>query len=213
MVRTLLLSTLLSIAALPGCKSVEAPPPAAAQFDSAGRMLFPADYRDWVYLSTGVNMSYSERPRDPDTPVFDSVFVNRPAYESFRRTGHWPDGTVLALEVRGGKRHGSINKSGAFQSGDRIALEVHTRDSRRFKGGWAFFGFEGDKPAEMIPTSAQCYACHQADAAVDTTFVQFYPTMLPIAQRLKTLSPAFVAADAKEKAAETGAAAKVGKAG
>ena len=34
----------------------------------------------------------------------------------------------------------------------------------------------------MIPTAADCYSCHAAHAAVDTTFVQFYPTLLPIAQ-------------------------------
>jgi len=27
-----------------------------------------------------------------------------------------------------------------------------------------------------------CYSCHSAHAAVDTTFVQFYPTLAPIAK-------------------------------
>ena len=43
----------------------------------------------------------------------------------------------------------------------------------------------------MIPTSADCYTCHAAHAAVDTTFVQFYPTLLPIAEHKGTLSPAY----------------------
>jgi hypothetical protein len=44
----------------------------------------------------------------------------------------------------------------------------------------------------QIPVSADCYACHSAHAAVDTTFVQFYPTLLPIAQQHATLSPAYL---------------------
>ena len=44
----------------------------------------------------------------------------------------------------------------------------------------------------MIPTSAGCYSCHAAHAAVDTTFVQFYPTLLPIAKSKGTLSAAYL---------------------
>ena len=58
--------------------------------------------------------------------------------------------------------------------------------------GWAFFGFQGEKPAAMIPAKAGCIACHEAHGAVDTTFVQFYPTLLPRAQELKTLSAAYL---------------------
>jgi hypothetical protein len=43
----------------------------------------------------------------------------------------------------------------------------------------------------MIPVSADCYSCHAAHAAVDTTFVQFYPTLLPIAKGKGTLSAAY----------------------
>jgi len=49
----------------------------------------------------------------------------------------------------------------------------------------------------LVPSGAPCYTCHVAHGAVDTTFVQFYPTLMPIAQRKKTLSEAYV----KEEAA------------
>jgi acyl carrier protein phosphodiesterase len=44
----------------------------------------------------------------------------------------------------------------------------------------------------MVPTEAACYSCHTQHAAVDTTFVQFYPTLLEIAKKKGTLSPAYV---------------------
>ena len=45
-----------------------------------------------------------------------------------------------------------------------------------------------------LPASqpASCYTCHEQQAAVDTTFVQFYPTLLPIAKSKGTLSAAYL---------------------
>lgn len=72
-----------------------------------------------------------------------------------------------------------------------MEVEVHVKDAARFGGGWAFFGFAGTQPAKMIAPTAECYSCHASHAAVDTTFVQLYPTLLPIAQRKATLSAAY----------------------
>jgi len=47
------------------------------------------------------------------------------------------------------------------------------------------------KTARMVDTSTACYSCHAQQAALDTTFVQFYPTLLPIAQNKATLSAAY----------------------
>ncbi|THD81026.1 MAG: cytochrome P460 [Phenylobacterium sp.] len=166
-----------------------AAPEGPVRYTADGKMEFPADYRTWIYLSTGMDMSYSEGSDDPNMHMFDSVFVNREAYDVFQKTGTWPDKTVMVLEARLATQNGSINKRGHFQA-IRMANEVHVKDVARFKdtGGWAFFGFQGEKPAAMIPAKAGCIACHEAHAAVDTTFVQFYPTLLPKAQAMKTLS-------------------------
>jgi hypothetical protein len=72
-----------------------------------------------------------------------------------------------------------------------MGLEVHVKDEARFPGKWAFFSFDDGKTSKMIPTTAACYSCHSAHAAVDTTFVQFYPTLLPVAQSKGTLSAAY----------------------
>jgi hypothetical protein len=106
---------------------------------------------------------------------------------------------VLVLEIRRGTSHGSILQGGSFQTGEPIGIEVHTKDTARFGGdGWAFFGFGGQQPAAMIPREASCYACHEANPAVDRTFVQFYPTLLPIARAKGTLTPAYLAREAAD---------------
>lgn len=153
-----------------------------------GQLTLPQDYREWVYLSTGFDMAY--RPMTMDHHMFDNVFVEPGAYKVFLATGTWPDKTMLVLEVRGAMDKGSINKSGNYQSTEVMGREVHVKDSAHLQG-WAFFGFDTGKTAKMIPRTAECYTCHAAHAAVDNTFVQFYPTLLPIATAKGTLSAAY----------------------
>jgi len=117
-----------------------------------------------------------------DRRMFDNVFVDPVALRAFRRTGAWPEGTVLVKEGREGLTKGSINQSGQYQGEPVLSLELHVKDRARFPGGWAFFAFDGSGPATRIPATAQCYNCHQAHGAVDTTFVQFYPTLTGIAR-------------------------------
>jgi hypothetical protein len=152
---------------------------------------YPEHYRDWVYLTTGFDMSYNPGMQT-DHHVFDNVFVNPEAYKAFVETGAWPDKTMLVLEVRGAEGNGSINRKGNFQGATVMGLEVHLKDEARFPGNWAFFSFDKGTTAKMISASSDCYSCHAAHAAVDTTFVQFYPTLLPIAQRKGTLSSAYL---------------------
>jgi hypothetical protein len=106
---------------------------------------------------------------------------------------------MLVLEARGARNKGSINQKGNYQSTDVMGIEVHVKDETRFPGKWAFFGFDDGKTARMIPLAADCYSCHAAHAAVDTTFVQFYPTLLPIATAKGTLSAAYGKEAEKQK--------------
>jgi Cytochrome P460 len=185
----LLLATLLFslTASLPDA----AVPNQAPQYTGDGQLQFPEHYREWVYLSTGFDMSYDPPMQMGDHHTFDNVFVNPDAYQAFVKTGTWPDHTMLVLEGRAARGKGSINQNGNYQGGV-AGLEVHVKDEARFPGKWAFFGFGQGKTGRMIPASADCYSCHAAHAAVDTTFVQFYPTLLPIATTKGTLSAAYL---------------------
>jgi hypothetical protein len=162
------------------------------QYTADGQLNFPENYREWVYLSTGFDMSYSPAAQGADHHMFDNVFVNPESYKSFLETGTWPDKTMLVLEVRGAVGKGSINQRGNYQDTERMGAEVHVKDTKRFQGGWAFFGFDDAKTAKMVPTQAACYSCHSQHGAVDTTFVQFYPTLLPVAKNKGTLSASYV---------------------
>jgi hypothetical protein len=160
-------------------------------YTADGKLIAPSDYREWVYLSSGLGMSYNPKALASPDPMFDNTFVNPESWRAFQKTGAWPDKTVIVLEVRGSSDKGSINQRGHFQSGDVQGMEVHVKDAAR--GGWAFYSFDdGPSPAARIPQDKSCYGCHSAHGAVDTTFVQFYPTLLPIAKQHSTLSAAYL---------------------
>ena len=164
-----------------------------------GGLLFPANYREWVYLTSGVDMSYSPNAMSMDHSMFDNVFVKPDAYKAFLQTGTWPDKTMLVLEVRVAGSKASINKSGHYQTTELMGREVHVKDESRFPGKWAFFGFDADGPGKKVPKEAACYSCHDEHAAVDTTFVQFYPTLIELAKMKGTLSANYL----KDEAATT----------
>jgi hypothetical protein len=166
-------------------------PSSGPEYTSDAQLKFPEHYRDWVYLTTGFDMSYNPAMQMGDHHMFDNVFVNPEAYKAFVETGTWPDKTMLVLEARGAEGKGSINQKGNYQGTEVMGFEVHVKDEARFPGKWAFFAFDDGKTAKMIPVSADCYRCHAAHAAVDTTFVQFYPTLLPIAKSKGTLTAAY----------------------
>jgi ribosomal protein L44E len=138
-------------------------------------------------------MSYSKKQPPKGMHMFNNVFVPRADYDAFRTTGSWPDKTVLLLENRRGITNRSILKHGQVQTEDLMGLEAHVKDNARFKGGWAFFSFDSkQKPAKRIAYNRSCYSCHLAHGAADTTFVQFYPTLFPVAAKLKTLSGGYL---------------------
>ncbi len=172
----------------------ETPAPASAdyRFTPDGKLEFPSQYREWIFLSAGRGMTYGPSANHDGPPQFDNVFVNPAAYRAFLNSGRWPEQSIFILEIRHAKTEGSINRGGQFQ-GDTVALEVLVKDTKRFADtrGWGFFeyGAQEQHPVAKLPKSASCYGCHAGNGAVEHTFVQFYPTLTPIAAKFKTLKP------------------------
>ena len=172
-------------------------PSDAPQFTADGQLALPKDYRDWIYLSSGLGMTYGPAAQaDQGNPMFDNVFVNRTAYKAFLESGRWPDKTTFILEIRRAAGKGSINNAGHYQI-DTVAVEAAVKDESRFPQKWAYFGFGRNDKATPLPSTSGCNSCHSQNAAVENTFVQFYPTLLEIATQKSTLNQAYVAQSTK----------------
>jgi len=160
----------------------------APQFTTEGKLVRPTGYRKWVFVSSGYGMSYSQSPSG--TQMFTNVFVTPAAYDYFVANGKWPDKTVFVLEVYGSTSRGSINKHGSYQT-ELSGLDVEVKDESRFADKWAYFNFsETAKTASAdTPSKNECWKCHEQNAAVEHSFVQFYPELLKIAQAKGTIKP------------------------
>lgn len=172
-----------------------------AQYTRDGELVVPGNYRTWIFLTSSLDLNYDQPVPGASTQrsMLDNVFVNPGSYATFVRIGTWPDGTVLIKENRLAASAGTISKSGKYQT-QVASMELHVKDEKRFPGSWGFFVTDGKKPARYVAQGANCYSCHTSHGAVDTTFVQFYPTLLQIATVKGTLASGYL----KERTALSG---------
>jgi hypothetical protein len=168
-------------------------PEAGPRYVNGMNLVRPADYREWVFISSGLGMEYNPMPGQQEGQSFGNVFVNPSSYRAFMKTGKWPDRTVFVLEFRASTGEGSINKAGRFQA-QLVGLEAEVKDAR-FPDGWGFFNFSQKgsivNTAEPLPLSAGCAECHTKNTAVERTFVQFYPTLMDVARKMGTVNKGF----------------------
>jgi hypothetical protein len=153
------------------------------QYTSDNKLLPPQNYREWIYLSSGLGMSYS--PSIGGHEMFTNVFVVPWAYQEFIKTGKWPDKTMFVVEERDSETKGSINKVGHFQT-DMMGMGVEVKDETRYPEKWAYFNFDEDTKSASPNPKGGCWQCHEDHAAVEHSFVQFYPTLKPVAKKFGT---------------------------
>ena len=151
-------------------------------------LVLPAGIERWVLAGSSLGLAY-DAPSAADAAggggrLFHNVYIEPSAYEHYRRTGRFKDGTLLALALHPAESSAHPRKDGLYE-GDRIALEIALKDGARYAGGWAYFGFGAARPgARAAPfPPPRCRACHAANAADDHVFVQFYPALRPIRAR------------------------------
>jgi hypothetical protein len=192
---SLLFAVLVAVAAVSWATAQERSTQAPT-FSSAGELQRPTDYRDWVFLTSGLGMTYGPAQAEArGHQMFDNVFVTPDAHREFLRSGTWPDRTMFILELREALTNVSINNGGHTQ-GPVMMIEAAVKDRKRFPdGGWGYFSFSSRNgltdSSAPLPAKATCYSCHRDNTAVDNTFVQFYPTLFEVAKRLGTVKTTY----------------------
>ena len=82
---------------------------------------------------------------------------------------------MFVIDERDAASRSSINQKGRCRT-DLTGLVVEVKDSVRNTDKWAYYGFDPRaRPAEAMRKGNVCWWCHEDDAAVEHTFVQFYP--------------------------------------
>lgn len=152
--------------------------PADASAQAAGELLLPPEVERWVAVGSSLGLGYSAGERAMGGETFHTVLLEPGAYASYRRSGQFPDGTMLALIIRAPAARVAPARSGRV-AGDLLALELAVKDTARFAGGWGYFDFGRGRPgATARPFPAEsCARCHAEHAARDNVFLQFYPVL------------------------------------
>jgi len=180
-----LLGTFLFISVFAASLQVAGPGSRAdlPQYANGDELARPEGYREWIFLSSGLRMSYNASSGEGAT--FTNVFVTPSAYHQFLATGSWPDKTVFVEEKRTSSSKGSINKAAHFQT-DLMGISVQVKDVARFAEKWAFFSFGFSQKTAKANPKATCWQCHDEHGAVDATYVQLYSTLKPAAKKFGT---------------------------
>ena len=196
--RKILLSTVLAGAMLSGVTGYGVLKAAdgevmAAKFSSDGQVAIPQNWRQWVYVGTPLTPNALNDGKAA-FPEFHNVYMEPTAFAHWQKTGKFANGTQIVKELVLVRQKGAdeMNKDGStgevsgvgYFQGEFQGLELTVKDTKRYPkepGGWAYFSFGHKAPpyakmAKAFPTES-CNACHEASAADDWVFTQFYPVL------------------------------------
>ena len=153
------------------------PAPPAPRYTVEGALVLPAGIETWIRVGSSIGLGYT--PSDDSPPgMFHNVALEPAAYADFARTGRFPNHTQLALVIYTPASGVPPARHGWFE-GELAGVEMAVKDTARFAGGWAYFGFGLGGPgatAKPFPRE-RCAQCHAAHAARDNVFLQFYPLL------------------------------------
>lgn len=163
------------------------------EFTSDKRLKQPSDHawREWPFVGSLVTPNALNGGQAP-FPEHHIVYIDPVSWEQYKKTGTFREGTVLAKELTrirapdGANDDGStdeVSGTGYFMS-EFSGFEITIKSKALYPdepGNWAYytFGHHAEpyaQSAERQPTEA-CNGCHEAAAAEDFVFTQFYPVL------------------------------------
>ncbi len=159
------------------------------QYTSDGKLMLPVGYRDWVFVGATVTPNALNNGK-AGFPEFHNVYVEQANLAAYRKTGNFPEGTILVKEltlVRNSSHpDGSADEAsgrGFFMS-EFSGMDVTVKDSKRYAktGNWGFYNFGHHAlpyaTAAAEATKEECAGCHMAGAGkTDLAWIQFYPIL------------------------------------
>jgi hypothetical protein len=147
--------------------------------DKTGNIRKPSDYRD-KYEALG---TYTVL--DPKGDQMHLTYASPGTAEYFRKTGKYPDGTVLVKEVFGTDHAQMTTGDAHWASGTKVWFVMIKDTKGRYAGnplwgdswGWALF--KSDAPNKQVATDYKkdCLGCHVPAKATDWVYVQGYPVL------------------------------------
>ncbi len=150
--------------------------------DAKGQIRLPPDYKTkWIHLGDWV----IAKKQGQDPHELHEVYTQPGVVEAFRRSGEFPDGSVLVKEVRKTKAD-KMNTGHVTWAADLKIWFVMVKDKTNRFGdnpiwgdGWGWALFEAKDPTKNTTTNYRisCIGCHIPAESTDWVFVQGYPAL------------------------------------
>lgn len=156
-----------------------------AKWTRDNQLVLPKGWREWVFLGAPLTPN-ALNGGAAGFPEYHNTYIDPKSHAAFKRTGKFPEGTVIFKELQltlpGDDANGSraeVSGRGYFP-GAFNGADVAVKDSKRCAdtNNWCYFNF-GHKAepyaakAPIMPKD-KCAFCHIANATDDMVFTKFY---------------------------------------
>ena len=147
--------------------------------DKSGNIRKPANVRD-SYQSLGAYVVL-----DPRGNQMHMTYASPGSAEAYRKTGKFPDGTVLVKEVFGTDHAQMTTGDAHWASGTKVWFVLIKDEKGRFTDnplwgdGWGWALFKSDAPDTQVATDYKkdCLGCHIPARSTDWIYVKGYPVL------------------------------------
>lgn len=150
--------------------------------DAKGNLRVPENYRE-NYLALGSWAIAADRAAG--SKEIHDVYASPDAIAAYRRTGRFPDGTVLVKEVFNAST--ADMTTGTVSHADTLkGWFVMVKDGKNshpgnplWGDGWGWSWFDADKPLKTTSTDykSDCQGCHVPAQSTDWIYVNGYPAL------------------------------------
>jgi hypothetical protein len=157
------------------------------EYTASGDLMLPKNFNEWVYVGSPLTPNALNGGK-ANFPEFHNVYIEPGSYEIYKKTGKFPEGTIIFKELQltlpaenpDGSRTEPSGRG--FFPGKLNGADVTVKDTKRYAdtGGWGYYNFNHHEPkaatAKAKPKS-ECAFCHIASAKKDDVWTQFYPLL------------------------------------
>jgi hypothetical protein len=156
------------------------------EYTASGDLILPKNniWREWVFVGEPLTPNALNGGK-ANFPEYHNVYIEPGSYEIYKKTGEFPDGTIMFKELQltlpGENPDGSrTEQSGrGYFPGALNGADVTVKDTKRYAdtGGWGYYNFNHHEPKAPTATAQprdKCAFCHIASAKKDEVWTQFY---------------------------------------
>ncbi len=157
------------------------------EYTKSGELILPKNFNEWIFVGSPLTPNGLNNGK-ANFPEFHNVYIEPGSYEIYKKTGEFPEETILFKELQltipGENSDGSRTEASGrgYFPGKLNGADVTVKDSKRFadSGGWGYFNFnhsEPKAPTAKVKPKSECAFCHMASAKKDDVWTQFYPLL------------------------------------